>query len=89
MRGSLTSVAGTKITDLMDVNFDLLSIGDKTGEVKTKNYSTEFQVIDSSKFIIEGAAGIPPVSAIIGAVFLLEHKWVVDFAFGAVYSAKK
>ena len=89
MRSSLTSVAGTKITDLMTVNFDLLSIGDKIGEVKTNNYSTEFQVINNSKYIIEGTKDIPPVSAIIGAEFLLENKWVIDFSSGAVYSAKK
>ena len=89
MRNSLTSVAGTKITDLMTVNFDLLSIGDKIGEVKTNNYSTEFQVINNSKYIIEGTKDIPPVSAIIGAEFLLENKWVIDFSSGAVYSAKK
>ncbi len=89
MRSSLTSVAGTKITDLMTVNFDLLSIGDKIGEVKTNNYSTEFQVINNSKYIIEGTKDIPPVSAIIGAKFLLENKWVIDFSSGAVYSAKK
>ena len=89
MRSSLTSVAGTKITDLMTVNFDLLSIGDKIGEVKTNNYSTEFQVINNSKYIIEGTKDIPPISAIIGAEFLLENKWVIDFSSGAVYSAKK
>ena len=89
MKSSLTSVAGTKITDLMTVNFDLLSIGDKIGEVKTNNYSTEFQVINNSKYIIEGTKDIPPVSAIIGAEFLLENKWVIDFSSGAVYSAKK
>ena len=89
MRSSLTSVAGTKITDLMTVNFDLLSIGDKIGEVKTNNYSTEFQVINNSKYIIDGSKDIPPVSAIIGAEFLLENKWVIDFSSGAVYSAKK
>lgn len=89
MRSSLISVAGTKITDLMTVNFDLLSIGDKIGEVKTNNYSTEFQVINNSKYIIEGTKDIPPVSAIIGAEFLLENKWVIDFSSGAVYSAKK
>ena len=89
MRSSLTSVAGTKITDLMTVNFYLLSIGDKIGEVKTNNYSTEFQVINNSKYIIEGTKDIPPVSAIIGAEFLLENKWVIDFSSGAVYSAKK
>ena len=89
MRSSLTSVAGTKITDLMTVNFDLLSIGDKIGELKTNNYSTEFQVINNSKYIIEGTKDIPPVSAIIGAEFLLENKWVIDFSSGAVYSAKK
>ena len=89
MRSSLTSVAGTKITDLMTVNFDLLSIGDKIGEVKTNNYSTEFQVINNSKYIIEGTKDIPPVSAIIGAEFLLENKWVIDFSSGAVFSAKK
>ena len=44
MRSSLTSVAGTKITDLMTVNFDLLSIGDKIGEVKTNNSSTNFRL---------------------------------------------
>ena len=89
MRSSLTSVAGTKITDLMTVNFDLLSIGDKIGEVKTNNYSTEFQVINNSKYIIDGSKDIPPVSAIIGAEFLLENKWVIDFSSGAVFSAKK
>ena len=89
MKSSLTSVAGTKITDLMTVNFDLLSIGDKIGEVKTNNYSTEFQVINNSKYIIDGSKDIPPVSAIIGAEFLLENKWVIDFSSGAVFSAKK
>ena len=42
----------------------------------------------NSKYILEGSSNIPPVSAIIGAGFLLEHKWVVDFASGVVYSAK-
>jgi hypothetical protein len=81
-------VAGTKMTDLMNVDFDLLSIGNKIGEIKVKNYSAEFQVMGNSKYILEGASNIPPVSAIIGAGFLLEHKWVVDFASGVVYSAK-
>ena len=53
-----------------------------------KNYSAEFQVMDNSKYILEGASNILPVSAIIGAGFLLEHKWVVDFASAVVYSAK-
>ena len=88
MRSSLTSVAGTKLTDLMNVSFDLLSIGEKIGEIQVKNYSAEFQVMDTSKYILEGASSIPPVSAIIGAGFLLEHKWVVDFGSGIVYSAK-
>ena len=88
LKSSLTSVAGTKMTDLMNVDFDLLSIGNKIGEIKVRNYSAEFQVMDNSKYILEGASNIPPVSAIIGAGFLLEHKWVVDFASGVVYSAK-
>ena len=88
MKSSLTSVSGTKMTDLMNVNFDLLSIGEKIGEIKVKNYSAEFQVMDNSKYILEGAGNILPVSAIIGAGFLLEHKWVVDFASAVVYSAK-
>ena len=44
--------------------------------------------MDNRKYILEGSTNIPPVSAIIGAGFLLEHKWVVDFASGVVYSAK-
>ena len=86
LKSSLTSVAGTKMTDLMNVDFDLLSIGNKIGEIKIKKYSTDFQVIDNSKFILEGESNIPPISAIIGAGFLLEQKWVVDFASGLVYS---
>ena len=88
LKSSLTSVAGTKMTDLMILDFDLLSIGNKIGEIKVMNYSAEFQVMDNSKYILEGSSNIPPVSAIIGAGFLLEHKWVVDFASGVVYSAK-
>lgn len=88
LKSSLTSVAGTKMTDLMNVDFDLLSIGNKIGEIKVKKYSAEFQVMDNSKYILEGSSNIPPVSAIIGAGFLLEHKWVVDFAYGVVCSAK-
>ena len=88
LKSSLTSVAGTKMTDLMNVDFDLLSIGNKIGEIKVKKYSAEFQVMDNSKYILEGSSNIPPVSAIIGAGFLLEHKWVVDFANGVVCSAK-
>ena len=76
------------MTDLMNVDFDLLSIGNKIGEIKVKKYSAEFQVMDNSKYILEGASNIPPVSAIIGAGFLLEHKWVVDFAYGVVCSVK-
>lgn len=86
LKSSLTSVAGTKMTDLMILDFDLLSIGNKIGEIKIKKYSTDFQVIDNSKFILEGESNIPPISAIIGAGFLLEQKWVVDFAYGLVYS---
>ena len=86
LKSSLTSVAGTKMTDLMNVDFDLLSIGNKIGEIKIKKYSTDFQVIDNSKFILEGESNIPPISAIIGAGFLLEQKWVVDFASSLVYS---
>ena len=74
------------MTDLMFLDFDLLSIGNKIGEIKIKNYSAEFQVIDNSKYILEGDSNIPPVSAIIGAGFLLDHKWVVDFASSLVYS---
>ena len=88
IKSSLTSVAGTIITDLMTVSFDLLSIGNKIGEIQIKNYSAEFQVIENSKYILEGANDIPPVSAIIGSGFLLEHKWIIDFASGIVYSAK-
>lgn len=47
LKSSLTSVAGTKMTDLMNVDFDLLSIGNKIGEIKIKKYSTDFQVIDN------------------------------------------
>lgn len=86
LKSSLTSVAGTKMTDLMILDFDLLSIGNKIGEIKIKKYSTDFQVIDNSKYILEGESNIPPISAIIGAGFLLEQKWVVDFAYGLVYS---
>ena len=86
LKSSLTSVAGTKMTDLMFLDFDLLSIGNKIGEIKIKKYSTDFQVIDNSKYILEGESNIPPISAIIGAGFLLEQKWVVDFAYGLVYS---
>lgn len=88
MRSSLTSVAGTKMTDVINVNFNLLSIGEKIGDVQVKNYSAEFQVIDNSKYILDGESSIPPVSALIGAGFLLEHKWVVDFASSVIYSAK-
>ena len=86
LKSSLSSVAGTKMADLMNVDFDLLSIGNKIGEIKIKKYSTDFQVIDNSKYILEGESNIPPISAIIGAGFLLEQKWVVDFASGLVYS---
>ena len=52
LKSSLTSVAGTKMTDLMNVDFDLLSIGNKIGEIKIKNYSAEFQVMGNSKYIL-------------------------------------
>ena len=87
-RSSLTSVAGTNLTNIVQMQFDLLSIADKAGEIKKCPFLSEFQVIDNSKFLVDGADEIPPISAIIGSGFLLEHKWVIDFAAGLVVSVK-
>lgn len=92
--GSLTWFnAKEEGTTIGKVHLSLLSLGGKADEPKVCRYHDTIQVVHGHKYIMDdpttpdGESSLP-ISGMLSSNFMLEHKWVLDFAHGVMYSLK-
>lgn len=92
--GSLTWFnAKEEGTTIGKVHLSLLSLGSKADEPKVCRYHDTIQVVHTHKYIMDnpttpdGKSSFP-ISGMLSSSFMLEHKWVLDFAHGVMYSLK-
>ena len=78
-------------TSMQEVNLCVLSIGGTEQEPKLCSYKDKVQVVVEHKYLMDNlndSAGneLLPISGLLSSAFMLEHKWVLDFGAGALYS---
>lgn len=78
-------------TSIQEVNLCLLSIGGTEQEPKLCSYKDNVQVVGEHKYLMDNLKNsdgneLPPISGLLSSAFMLEHKWVLDFGAGVMYS---
>ena len=78
-------------TSIQEVNLCLLSIGGTEQEPKLCSYKDNVQVVGEHKYLMDNLKDsdgneLPPISGLLSSAFMLEHKWVMDFGAGVMYS---
>lgn len=80
-------------TTIGKANFSFFSVGGTDEEPKICNYSDNIQILQKQKYIMdnqktpEGEEQMP-VSGLLSSCFMQEHKWILDFKNGIIYSHK-
>lgn len=84
-RGNVTGVAGTVDIHYAKVSFSLLSI--TVGEPRLVDKQDIFQVLPDHEYVADYKDGKrPPISALLGAKFMIEQKWILDFGNQVIYA---
>lgn len=78
-------------TSIIEIDLCLLSIGGTENEPKICSYRDRVQVLGDYKYIMDGlkdAKGnnLLPISGLLSSAFMFEHKWVLDFGLGIMYT---
>ncbi len=78
-------------TSIQEVNLCLLSIGGTEQEPRLCTYKDRVQTISEHKYLMDNLKDsdgneLPPISGLLSSAFMLEHKWVIDFGTGVMYS---
>lgn len=85
--GIVAGVYGKKEISYAEVSFSLFSIGEQTGETRLVTKEDVFQVLPNRDCIHNPEDGEhPPIYGLIGARFMLEQKWILDFGNLAIYA---
>lgn len=69
----------------------LLSLDGTEEGYKFQDYTDEVQVISQHEYLIDGLQDpdgndIPAISGLLSSAFMHEHKWILDFGTGIIYS---
>ena len=78
-------------TSIQEVNLCLLSIGGTEQEPRLCTYKDNVQAISEHKYLMDSLKDsdwneLLPISGLLSSAFMLEHKWVLDFGVGIMYS---
>ena len=81
----------TMNTSIQEVNLCLLSIGGTEQDPKLCTYKDQVQVIGEHKYLMDtlkdsDGKELLLISGLLSSAFMLEHKWVLDFGVGIMYS---
>ena len=78
-------------TTIHEVELPLLSIGGTAENPKLYNCKDVVNIIREHKYIIDNIKDpkdndLPPLSGLLSSAFMLDHRWVLDFGQGVMYS---
>lgn len=93
-KGSITDFNNNEVeTTFGKVNLSFLSLGDTVEKPKICTYKECIQVVHQYKYLMDNLKtleGEPllPISGLLSSSFMQEHKWILDFKYGVMYSLK-
>ena len=93
-RGSVMGFSNEALeSSIQSVDLCLLSIGGTEENPKICRYSDNLQIVDKYLHIMDGLKDsegreLLPISGLLSSQFMLNHKWILDFGLGVIYSRK-
>lgn len=80
-------ISGSCISDIAEVRFNLLSMGEKDGETTLVEAEDRINILPDRKYIIaDDNESVPPLSGLLSASFMMSQSWILDFKHHVIYA---